>query len=77
MEHLLLLLVTHVWILVDLVSGLEVPYTPDIHIQEQQRRVHEKNPCKLKNNNYRIKYNDVTRLIEKIGINLEIFVVFR
>ena len=52
MDHLLLLLVTHVWILVDLVSGLEVPYTPDIPIQEQQRRVQEKNPCKFQNNNY-------------------------
>ena len=38
MDHLLLLLVTLVRILVDLVSGLEVPYTPDIPNQEQQRR---------------------------------------
>ena len=64
MDHLLLLLVAHVWILVDLVSGLEVPYTPDIPIQEQQRRVQEKNPCKLQNNNYFLKYNDIKLLIE-------------
>ena len=79
MDHLLLLLVTHVWILVDLVSGLEVPYTPDIPIQEQQRRVQEKNPCKLQNNCFQ--YNDIMTpyifLIENYGLNLEIFVVFR
>ena len=77
MDHLLLLLVAHVWILVDLVSGLEVPYTPDIPIQEQQRRVQEKNPCKLQNNCFQ--YNDAIYLIliEKIGLNLEILVVSR
>ena len=78
MDHLFLLLVAHVWILVDLVSGLEVPYTPDIPIQEQQRRVQEKNPCKLQNktifSNIMKPYNTFN---EKIGLNLEILVVSR
>ena len=52
MDHLLLHVITHAWILIDLVSGLEVPYTPNIPIKEQQRRVQEKNPCKLQHNNY-------------------------
>ena len=60
MAQLLLLLVTQVWVLVDLVHGIEDLYIPDARVQDQQRRVQEKNPCKLQNNNYCFEYSDET-----------------
>ena len=76
MDPLVLCIVTQVWVLVDLVSGLEELYIPDARIQDQQRRVQEKNPCKLQNNKYCLKYS-VKLLIEKNCLQFEIFVAFR
>ena len=77
MDPLVLCIVTQVWVLVDLVSGLEELYIPDARIQDQQRRVQEKNPCKLQNNKYCLKYSDVKLLIEKNCLQFEILVAFR
>ena len=64
MDQPFLCIVTQVWVLVDLVSGIEDLYIPDARVQDQQRRVQEKNPCKLQNNNYCFEYSDAI-LIEK------------
>ena len=58
MDQPFLCIVTQVWVLVDLVSGIEDLYIPDARVQDQQRRVQEKNPCKLQNNNYCFEYSD-------------------
>ena len=65
MDQPFLCIVTQVWVLFDLVSGIEDLYIPDARVQDQQRRVQEKNPCKLQNNNYCFEYSDVKLLIEK------------
>ena len=64
MDQPFLCIVTQVWVLVDLVHGIEDLYIPDARVQDQQRRVQEKNPCKLQNNNYCFEYS-VKLLIEK------------